>query len=457
MKIKPYIFVFIMAIAFSVAVACHYATASASDARNREFSLILAERIDEAISAELTGPLQVALAMSTDYYVLNLLNNEHLAGEKDIENSFQRYLNGMKDKVGYSTTFVISERSHKEFTDSGFLSIIDPDKNRNDVWYKSFVESERTYALSVDTDHTNNMQWTIYIDVRITDSTGKLLGVCGVGVVMSDLQRILDRYEQVYGVKASIVDENGLVQADVNTVNIETAYNVSAARSDSGEFVYNKKGENGYTVTKYIEELNWYLVVSNDGQGFVNVSFNPTFLLAAIILFLLLTVLYQFFFKGGASKTDAKNEKQVDMLTGLWNRNYFKAVFGEHGRLNTTRYKSIAVYDIDSFKEANDHIDGDDVLLFITECAKKHFGVKGEIFRWGGDEFVVLMEWSTDFAYEICRELCHEIEEDGRVTISVGIAGIRLSDTIKINYYRAAQGCYLVKEMGGNGVKLCDL
>ena len=456
MKIKPYIFVSIMAVAFFIAVMCHYMTANGSDARNREFSIILAERIDEAIEAELKGPLQVALAMSQDYYVLNLIANEDIAGESDLESSFKRYLGSLKEKVGYSNAFVISERSRREYTDSGIVDVVDPVNDKDDVWYKAFLDSDEPYILSVDLDANDDKQWIIYVDVRMSDTSGNLLGVCGVGIVMSDLQRILQRYEQVYGVKASIVDSNGLVQADVNTVNIETAYNISAERSDSGEFVYNKKGENGYTVTKYIEELNWYLVVTNDGHGFVNMSFNPTFLLTAIILFLILTVIYMFIFRKGAVSA-AKTDKQVDELTGLWNRNYFKEVFGEHGIFNTTRYKSVAVYDIDSFKEANDTLDGDEVLKFITECAKRHFGAKGEIFRWGGDEFVVLMEWSTDFAYGICRELCHEIEEDGRVTISVGVTGVRLSDTIKMNYYRAAQGCYLVKEMGGNGVKLCDL
>jgi len=38
--------------------------------------------------------------------------------------------------------------------------------------------------------------------------------------------------------------------------------------------------------------------------------------------------------------------------------------------------------------------------------------------------------------------------------VSVGLVEIRPEDTTKTNYYRAVQRCYLVKEMGGNGVKL---
>jgi hypothetical protein len=39
------------------------------------------------------------------------------------------------------------------------------------------------------------------------------------------------------------------------------------------------------------------------------------------------------------------------------------------------------------------------------------------------------------------------------MTVSVGLTQISIFDTVRKNYYRAVQYCYLVKEMGGNGVK----
>jgi diguanylate cyclase (GGDEF)-like protein len=113
----------------------------------------------------------------------------------------------------------------------------------------------------------------------------------------------------------------------------------------------------------------------------------------------------------------------------------------------------MVVFDIDYFKEANDTLEGNDVLVNVVELAKESFGDKGEIFRWGGDEFVVLSEWSVEFGHEICKEFCKKVAKEGRVTVSVGITEVRLADKIKKNYHRATQACYLVKEMGGDGVK----
>ncbi len=456
-KIRPYIFIFIIALCFVVSVLFHYMTAEGSDASNREFSVLLAERVSDAIDAELNGPIQVSIAMAQDVYVQNLLENERSVPEKDMEASISRYLGALKEKMDYSDTYIISDRTRRHYSHAGIRKIINPERNREDVWYSLFVDSGKLYALNVDASKETENEWTVYIDTRITGSDGEILGVCGVALLMSDLQQILVKYEKVYGVKLSIVDEDGLVQADVDSINIEASYTNVDASEDSDEYVYTKKGEGGYTVTKYLPEFNWYLVVKNDGHGFVASGFDPKFLMISLALFLGTASSYILFFKNIVAGTVKKEASLTDELTGLWNRNYFKDVFGEHGLFNTTRYKTIAVYDIDSFKEANDTLNGDAVLKFVTECAQKVMGPKGEIFRWGGDEFVVLMEWSVDFAEGICRELCHEIEKDGRVTISVGVASVRISDTIKTNYYRAAQGCYLVKEMGGNGVKVCDL
>jgi diguanylate cyclase (GGDEF)-like protein len=200
--------------------------------------------------------------------------------------------------------------------------------------------------------------------------------------------------------------------------------------------------------------LDWYLVVQNSVPEYRTVFFNGVFgagvFLAFVIIFL---SAYFLLWKGEKNQNSHVSQVSVtDPLTGLYNRNYFKDVYGERGVFNTTRYKSIAVFDIDFFKEANDNLDGDAILLHVTEVARRIFE-HDEIFRWGGDEFTVLITQNLTQAYDLCYAFAKELEKEGLVTVSVGVTDVRLSDMIKKNYYRAAQACYLVKEMGGNGVK----
>lgn len=445
-----------LAILCLIGITAYYAATLNSADEDKEFSILLTERIDDAIENRLNVPLKVSMAMANDSFLIDALMQENATSEKEVESLMMEYLKGLKESAGYSTAFVISDKTKRYYTPDGIFKIVNTEGDAHDIWYSVFLQQDNEFALDVDVDEVNEKAWTVFLDVKIRDDAGRLLGVCGVGVVMQDIQDLFKEYENRYGVKINLVDENGLVQADVNNINIETVYHAKQILSQTGQCVYTPKGVGGYVITKYIEQLNWYLVIQKYGAD-TGRGASPTPIVLMITITVLLIVLG--YFRIRDEKLDIRSVKynhydnKKDTLTGLYNRNYFKEVYGERGIFNTTRYKSIAVFDIDFFKEANDTMDGNKILLMVTECAKKTLGDNAEIFRWGGDEFAVLMEWSIEFATEICRQFVREVEKDGRVTISLGVTEVRLSDTIKKNYYRAAQACYIVKEMGGNGVK----
>ena len=123
------------------------------------------------------------------------------------------------------------------------------------------------------------------------------------------------------------------------------------------------------------------------------------------------------------------------------------------GVFNTTRYKSLAVYDIDHFKIVNEERDGDSIILEIVNLAEEIFDDYGIMFRWSGDEFVLFLEIESDKSEEKFQKFCSDVKSKFDVTISVGIVDVDLSVSIKTNYYRAVQACYSVKEKGGNGVE----
>ena len=156
------------------------------------------------------------------------------------------------------------------------------------------------------------------------------------------------------------------------------------------------------------------------------------------------------FGKKKASDTDNLTNK----LTGLKNRDYFHYTYGELGAVKSKDHKVMAVFDIDHFKAANDLINGDKAILKIVSIMKEEIGEKGELMRWGGDEFLAVLKMSPEESLEAMRRFVERVKDSTAVTVSVGLVRIRHEDTFKTNYYRAVQKCYLVKEMGGNDVKL---
>ncbi|MBC5627774.1 diguanylate cyclase [Clostridium sp. NSJ-6] len=100
----------------------------------------------------------------------------------------------------------------------------------------------------------------------------------------------------------------------------------------------------------------------------------------------------------------------TDILTGAKNRTYFEEVekrYSEEGKLPL----GVIMGDANGLKLVNDtfgHRQGDKLLIDITEVLKNVSKNVGEVFRIGGDEFVILV---PEASLKQCEELILEIEE----------------------------------------------
>jgi diguanylate cyclase len=142
-----------------------------------------------------------------------------------------------------------------------------------------------------------------------------------------------------------------------------------------------------------------------------------------------------------ASLVDARSKADTDSLTGLSNRRAFERMLGavSERALHSGRPLSLAICDVDHFKSINDrfgHVTGDRVLKLIGDILTDHCGTQGHVFRFGGEEFVVLFEeFGVEPAYELVdaarRDLAdrHIVKKEtgehlGQITFSAGIGGL---------------------------------
>jgi diguanylate cyclase (GGDEF)-like protein len=127
-----------------------------------------------------------------------------------------------------------------------------------------------------------------------------------------------------------------------------------------------------------------------------------------------------------------------DPLTGLGNRRSAERRLGAL-RLGEEPL-SLAVVDVDRFKEVNDeasHSHGDAVLRRVADLLREHSRTGDEVYRWAGDEFLVVLPTATeDQAVAVMERLraavasadWHDLEVSEPVTVSIGVASAPATD-----------------------------
>ena len=170
---------------------------------------------------------------------------------------------------------------------------------------------------------------------------------------------------------------------------------------------------------------------------------------------------------------------ELDSLTRLLNRKTFDETFD---RLLTSASASrceclpcnerrhgeesespawLCVVDIDHFKRINDsfgHLFGDEVLLRMGELMRRTFRDGDRLFRFGGEEFVVILnaenEQLATTGFERFRRTVeeHEFPQVGQVTCSIGFTAVSPLDVPTDALGRADEALYYAKEHGRNQV-----
>lgn len=163
---------------------------------------------------------------------------------------------------------------------------------------------------------------------------------------------------------------------------------------------------------------------------------------------------------------DALRAARKDPLTGVWNRAAMDEAL-QRALCLARRHRSalsILMIDLDHFKRINDrfgHGCGDQALRSVVSCMRNCIRGSDELFRYGGEEFVLLLP-NTDkrgallLADRIRRRIAggrHVCEDsDMQLTVSIGVTAMKRGDTPETVFERADRAMYRAKEDGRNKV-----
>ena len=155
----------------------------------------------------------------------------------------------------------------------------------------------------------------------------------------------------------------------------------------------------------------------------------------------------------------------IDPLTGLRNRrSEIEQILEKIRKYQNGEVQAltIAIGDIDFFKRINDtygHNCGDIVLRELADLFKTFMRTKGDVCRWGGEEFLFIFnDINGDDASYMLQELRAEIQKRGinfgqeviHATMTFGVAEYDLRRSLEHNIEDADQKLYIGKEKGRN-------
>lgn len=161
--------------------------------------------------------------------------------------------------------------------------------------------------------------------------------------------------------------------------------------------------------------------------------------------------------------TELENLSATDRLTGVWNRAHLERMVDvEISRADRAGHPAtLILVDLDHFKRINDdyqHLTGDAVLKeFVGRIGERMRGTD-TLFRWGGDEFVVL---ATSVGYRGGAVIAEDLRKAvaaapfakvGSVTASLGVAEYMEGEGAKSWFHRTDRALYAAKSAGRNRV-----
>lgn len=175
-------------------------------------------------------------------------------------------------------------------------------------------------------------------------------------------------------------------------------------------------------------------------------------------------------------------ESEIDTLTGLLNRRTFDRnldqllsqtpaieIKQKNYKIHTPKRRTektggqnwIAVLDIDFFKKINDkygHLYGDEVLLLMSSIMLSCFRQTDKLFRFGGEEFVIIIKSTTTegagYALERLRKKIakYDFPQVGHVTVSIGFIEVSNNCVPSEVLSKADEALYFAKDHGRNQI-----
>lgn len=267
-----------------------------------------AEGIYYQVTTRFAKPVNVAQTMAHDSLLVKHLSSEadYLDSQEYVETT-RKYLTAYRDKYDFDSVFLVSKDSGRYYNFAGVDRIMTVDNPEN-TWYYSLLDRDQDIDLNVDNDEVAGAdnQITVFVNCKVRDVDGGVLGIVGVGIRIDHLRELLREYEENYHLETSLVSGGGRIEISTTYSGYENAdwfevhgfqtireqilnWNDDVTNLELWSSSSFAPQESCYVVTRYIPELSWNLIVVQNTGRLIN-NMHRQFYQTCVVLILVMAV-----------------------------------------------------------------------------------------------------------------------------------------------------------------------
>ncbi len=434
---------------------------------------LTAKAISADLERSLTRPVLLSSAMARNTFLRQWVDD----GERN-PTEMVEYLRDLLSRYQVTTAFFVSERSGRYYHPDGVLKTVSA-ADPGDRWYYRLRSSAVPFELNIDRDTADAGRITAFSNFRVEDRSGRLIGAIGLGIDVRELAQELNTYQNRHGARVLLVARDGrvLLASDgpvgppapttLEAVPGLATHVARLLREPQASLQIGQGQAQLFVNSRQIPELGWVLVVLQHSDPRQDALLPILWRHLLIALLVSAVVLLLANATVGSYQRRLQLQANTDKLTGLLNRTAFDPLFAELVQEAIRRQQPLALLllDIDFFKAINDshgHAIGDQVIQHVAGRLLQAIRSSDRIFRWGGEEFLILMPGcGAAQAVERGEALRQALRAESTQlpvapTISCGVTTYRPGETDQDLLLRADQALYQAKHEGRDRVVCVD-
>jgi len=321
---------------------------------------LTSDNIYSEIQRDLLTPIFISSTMAIDTFLRDWILNGEIGPEHIVN-----YLSEIKQRYNTVTSFFVSDITMNYYYADGILKTVSPDEPR-DEWYFRVKNMEDDYEINVDPDMANQDQMTIFINYKVYDYNQNYIGATGVGLTISSVKELIEKYQKKYGRNIYFFNEDGEIKLSGKKIKHDKKHisflsyhkklkELKKSRQEQ-HFTFKKDKRLVHANIRHIKEFKWFLVVEQpEGEALKEIY---TTLIINLLICIAITMIVLYL----VSISISSYKKRIETLRGIVPIcSYCKQIRDDKGYWNKVE-KFIA-----------EHTEAEFTHSICPDCMKEHF------------------------------------------------------------------------------------